>query len=84
MVRDWLAPHKPPSTLLDVAVLGYDYQLVEVDAAAAAQVRLCSVAAWRCTTGSSTFYNPGKKLPAGGLSLSFSTGMADAVLNVPG
>jgi enamine deaminase RidA (YjgF/YER057c/UK114 family) len=35
VVRDWFAPHKPPSTLLGVAVLGYDHQLVEVDAVAA-------------------------------------------------
>ena len=35
MVRDALAPHDPPSTLLGVAALGYTDQLVEVDAAAA-------------------------------------------------
>lgn len=35
VVRDALAPHDPPSTLLGVAALGYPNQLVEVDAAAA-------------------------------------------------
>ncbi len=35
VVRDALAPHDPPSTLLGVAALGYDGQLVEVDAVAA-------------------------------------------------
>lgn len=35
VVRDTLAPHDPPSTLLGVAVLGYPGQLVEVDALAA-------------------------------------------------
>ena len=30
-----LAPHRPPSTLLGVAVLGYQDQLVEIDAIAA-------------------------------------------------
>lgn len=35
VVRDALAPHDPPSTLLGVAVLGYPDQLVEVDAVAA-------------------------------------------------
>ena len=35
VVRDVLAPHDPPSTLLGVSVLGYDDQLVEVDAIAA-------------------------------------------------
>ena len=35
VVRDALAPHDPPSTLLGVAALGYDNQLVEVDAVAA-------------------------------------------------
>ena len=30
-----LAPHDPPSTLLGVAALGYDGQLVEVEAVAA-------------------------------------------------
>lgn len=35
IVRDAFAPHDPPSTLLGVAVLGYDDQLVEVDAVAA-------------------------------------------------
>ncbi|GMA20889.1 RidA family protein [Arsenicicoccus piscis] len=33
--RDALAPHDPPSTLLGVTVLGYDHQLVEVEAVAA-------------------------------------------------
>ena len=41
LVRAWqvvaarLAPHRPPSTLLGVAVLGYEGQLVEIDAIAA-------------------------------------------------
>lgn len=35
VVRDAFAPHDPPSTLLGVAVLGYDDQLVEVSAVAA-------------------------------------------------
>jgi len=35
VVRDAFAPHAPPSTLLGVAVLGYDHQLVEVEAIAA-------------------------------------------------
>ena len=35
VVRDTFAPHDPPSTLLGVTVLGYDHQLVEVDAIAA-------------------------------------------------
>lgn len=35
VVRDAFAPHDPPSTLLGVAALGYDDQLVEVDAVAA-------------------------------------------------
>ena len=35
VVRDTLAPHDPPSTLLGVAALGYADQLVEVDAVAA-------------------------------------------------
>ncbi len=35
VVRDALAPHDPPSTLLGVAALGYTDQLVEVDAVAA-------------------------------------------------
>lgn len=34
VVRDALAPHDPPATLLGVTVLGYDDQLVEVDAVA--------------------------------------------------
>lgn len=34
-VRDAFAPHDPPSTLLGVAALGYQDQLVEVDAVAA-------------------------------------------------
>jgi len=35
VVRDAFAPHDPPSTLLGVTVLGYDQQLVEVEAIAA-------------------------------------------------
>lgn len=35
VVRDALAPHAPPSTLLGGAALGYDDQLVEIDAVAA-------------------------------------------------
>lgn len=35
VVRNSFAPHDPPSTLLGVAALGYDGQLVEVDAVAA-------------------------------------------------
>jgi enamine deaminase RidA (YjgF/YER057c/UK114 family) len=35
VVRDALAPHDPPSTLLGVAALGYPDQLVEIDAVAA-------------------------------------------------
>jgi len=35
VVRDAFAPHDPPSTLLGVAALGYNDQLVEVDAVAA-------------------------------------------------
>lgn len=35
VVRDAFAPHDPPSTLLGVVALGYDNQLVEVDAVAA-------------------------------------------------
>ena len=35
VVRDAFAPHDPPSTLLGVTVLGYDAQLVEVEAVAA-------------------------------------------------
>jgi enamine deaminase RidA (YjgF/YER057c/UK114 family) len=41
LVRAWdvvaarFAPHRPPSTLLGVAVLGYEGQLVEIDAIAA-------------------------------------------------
>ena len=35
VVHGALAPHDPPSTLLGVAALGYDHQLVEVDAVAA-------------------------------------------------
>ena len=35
VVRDALAPHDPPATLLGVAALGYPDQLVEVDAVAA-------------------------------------------------
>lgn len=35
VVRDALAPHERPGTLLGVAAIGYDDQLVEVDAIAA-------------------------------------------------
>ncbi|GAA4426939.1 RidA family protein [Georgenia halophila] len=35
VVRDTFAPHRPPGTLLGVSVLGYDDQLVEIDAVAA-------------------------------------------------
>ncbi len=35
VVRDAFGPHDPPATLLGVAALGYDGQLVEVDAVAA-------------------------------------------------
>lgn len=35
VVHDALFPHDPPSTLLGVGVLGYEQQLVEVDAVAA-------------------------------------------------
>lgn len=35
VVRDAFAPHDPPSTLLGVAALGYEDQLVEVEAVAA-------------------------------------------------
>ncbi|GAB3054012.1 RidA family protein [Sediminivirga luteola] len=35
VIRDALAPHRPPSTLLGVAALGYDDQLVEIEAVAA-------------------------------------------------
>jgi enamine deaminase RidA (YjgF/YER057c/UK114 family) len=35
VIRDAFAPHDPPRTLLGVAALGYDDQLVEVDAVAA-------------------------------------------------
>jgi enamine deaminase RidA (YjgF/YER057c/UK114 family) len=35
VVRDAFGDHEPPSTLLGVTVLGYDDQLVEVDAVAA-------------------------------------------------
>ena len=34
VVAETLAPHRPPSTLLGVAVLGYEDQLVEIDAIA--------------------------------------------------
>lgn len=34
-VADELAPHRPPSTLLGVTLLGYPNQLVEIDAVAA-------------------------------------------------
>lgn len=39
VIRDALAPHDPPSTLLGVAALGYVDQLVEVDAIAAVKDR---------------------------------------------
>jgi enamine deaminase RidA (YjgF/YER057c/UK114 family) len=35
VVRDAFGDHDPPSTLLGVAALGYDHQLVEVEATAA-------------------------------------------------
>jgi enamine deaminase RidA (YjgF/YER057c/UK114 family) len=35
VVRDAFGDHDPPSTLLGVSVLGYDHQLVEVEAVAA-------------------------------------------------
>ncbi|MEV5535814.1 RidA family protein [Saccharopolyspora shandongensis] len=35
VVRDHFGDHDPPSTLLGVTVLGYDDQLVEIDAVAA-------------------------------------------------
>ena len=35
VVRDAFGDHDPPSTLLGVTVLGYDDQLVEVEAVAA-------------------------------------------------
>ncbi|KAB1646818.1 RidA family protein [Pseudoclavibacter endophyticus] len=35
VTRDAFAPHRPPSTLLGVAALGYDNQLVEIEAVAA-------------------------------------------------
>ncbi|GAA1825787.1 RidA family protein [Nesterenkonia flava] len=35
VIRDALAPHRPPSTLLGVAALGYDHQLVEIEGLAA-------------------------------------------------
>lgn len=35
VIRDAFQPHDPPSTLLGVTVLGYDQQLVEVEAVAA-------------------------------------------------
>ncbi|MCI2421019.1 Rid family hydrolase [Saccharopolyspora sp. K220] len=35
VVRDHFGDHDPPSTLLGVTVLGYDDQLVEIDALAA-------------------------------------------------
>jgi enamine deaminase RidA (YjgF/YER057c/UK114 family) len=35
VVRDAFQPHDPPSTLLGVTVLGYEHQLVEVEAVAA-------------------------------------------------
>ncbi|MCW2541959.1 MAG: putative translation initiation inhibitor, yjgF family [Frankiales bacterium] len=39
VVRDRFAPYAPPSTLLGVTVLGYDHQLVEVEATAAVRDR---------------------------------------------
>lgn len=39
VIRDALAPHDPPSTLLGVVTLGYVNQLVEVDAIAALKDR---------------------------------------------
>lgn len=36
-IRDAIAPHRPPSTLLGVAALGYDHQLVEIEAVAAVE-----------------------------------------------
>lgn len=42
VVRDALAPHDPPSTLLGVAVLGYNDQLVEVEAVAAVRANTAS------------------------------------------
>lgn len=35
VVRDSFADHDVPSTLLGVTVLGYDHQLVEIEAVAA-------------------------------------------------
>lgn len=35
VVRDAFGDHDPPSTLLGVAALGYDHQLVEIEATAA-------------------------------------------------
>jgi enamine deaminase RidA (YjgF/YER057c/UK114 family) len=35
VVEEAFAPHRPPSTLLGVAVLGYDGQLVEIEGVAA-------------------------------------------------
>jgi hypothetical protein len=35
-VEDAFAPHRPPSTLLGVSLLGYPDQLVEIEAVAAA------------------------------------------------
>jgi enamine deaminase RidA (YjgF/YER057c/UK114 family) len=37
VVRDAFGDHDPPSTLLGVTVLGYDHQLVEIEAVAAVQ-----------------------------------------------
>lgn len=34
VIRDAIAPHRPPSTLLGVAALGYDEQLVEIEGVA--------------------------------------------------
>lgn len=35
VVRDAFGDHEPPSTLIGVAALGYDHQLVEIEATAA-------------------------------------------------
>jgi len=37
VVHDAFAPHDPPSTLIGVTVLGYNSQLVEVEAIAAVE-----------------------------------------------
>ncbi len=41
VVRDRFGEHDPPSTLLGVAVLGYNHQLVEVEAIAALRAAQC-------------------------------------------